>query len=386
MTVDSSVKTGSYSTTRSIQIHLYHQFAVICMVFLNWKKVRIRLIFLPSNSRQLSSAVPLLPPPACLDLSTQKEVWGRVWLLKGATASGFLWVVLHSLEEVLRHPTVGKYKSNCQQGKVKYFKTASVEAITTVCACAKAAAHKEPFSVLAHHFIGKPNFLLSTHRIAIALAKITVFSLAGITKTLFTAFIFWGRSRSPVNMNVSEEANLELAWEEESFLFHILLSFCILSILMREKTTTRNTTVENWIIQTHEPSIPERPKCDKSWSQLHNFFCLLTVQVPVAFGHTARQPYGLKREAGRITPQQNRLFLSSHTEFCHEYNPGLISKMSSIKSWRTSKLLHKPHFYQKKKLFLQENRDSPLQWNARYLQLSIKHLKRNSRTFFFFFF
>lgn len=117
------------------------------------KEIQIRLIFLPSNSQQPSSGVPLLPPPACLDWSTQKEVWGRVWLLKGATASGFLWVVLHSLGEVLRHPTVGKYKSDCQQGTAKYLKIASVEAVTSVSACMKASAWTQPFSISAYHVI-----------------------------------------------------------------------------------------------------------------------------------------------------------------------------------------------------------------------------------------
>lgn len=113
----------------------------------------IRLTFLPSNSQQPSSAVPLLPPPACLDLSTQKEVWGRVWLLKGATASGFLWVVLHSLGEVLRHPTVGKDKSDRHQGAEKYLRIASAEAITPMSACVKASAHKHTLLVLAYHVI-----------------------------------------------------------------------------------------------------------------------------------------------------------------------------------------------------------------------------------------
>lgn len=96
-----------------------------------WKDRHTRSIFLPSNSQQPSSAMPLLPLPACLDLSTQKEVWGRVWLLKGATASGFLWVVLHSLGEVLLHPTVGKYKTDRQQGSVKYWELSQLK----LCVC-----------------------------------------------------------------------------------------------------------------------------------------------------------------------------------------------------------------------------------------------------------
>lgn len=139
------------------------------------EEIRIGLIFLPSNSQQPGSAVPLLPPPACLDLSTQKEVWGRVWLLKGATASGFLWVVLHSLGEVLRHPTVEKHKSDCQQGTVKHIwelshlKLEHLWRHLPINRCSQ-------FLHIMWFFMEEPNFLLSIpYRRAIRLAEIPMF-------------------------------------------------------------------------------------------------------------------------------------------------------------------------------------------------------------------
>lgn len=114
-------------------------------------------VFLPSNSQQPNSAVPLLPPPACLDLSTQKEVWGRVWLLKGATASGFLWVVLHSLGEDLLHPTVGKHKTDCQQGSVKYWELSQLKLSHL-----RVRVGKQSLFTIAYHlifFMEKPNFI-----------------------------------------------------------------------------------------------------------------------------------------------------------------------------------------------------------------------------------
>lgn len=129
---------------------------------------------------------------------------------------------------------------------------------------------------------------------------------------------------------------------------------CILSLLMRRKK--QNETLM-WKIKSCKAMRPlslERPKCDKSSptaQQLLASQCVSSGDVQ-PYSQPASQPYSLRLWCNTWNHLlQNRLFLSLHTEFCHENNPSLISKMGNINTWTTSRLLHKTHFYQKEKLY-----------------------------------
>lgn len=128
------------------------------------------------------------------------------------------------------------------------------------------------------------------------------------------------------------------------------------------------------------PPSHERHKCDKSSS-----IAQLLVSHNVSAGGIppASQLCSLRLQCHwQNQLSQHTLFLSSHTEFCHEkQHKSDIQHVQYLNLDKGQVTAQSPLLPEINTLF-QEDRDSPLQWSTQHLHLHTKHLKGKYRLSF----